>query len=93
MRWAAEELKEIDLGDRRLNKRAIALLDTLGAKPTMSTPSACSGWSETIAGYRSSWPMMRSRGRVCWHRTGRARRHVKWTPKSRQESSLFKVGT
>ncbi|MBL8373853.1 transposase DNA-binding-containing protein, partial [Accumulibacter sp.] len=25
MGWAAEELKEVDLGDRRLNKRAIAL--------------------------------------------------------------------
>ena len=52
MGWAAEELKAVDLGDRRLNKRAIALLDTLAAKPTMSIPSACSGWSETIAGYR-----------------------------------------
>ena len=52
MGWAAEELKEVDLGDRRLNKRAIALLDTLAAKPTMSIPSACSSWSETVAGYR-----------------------------------------
>lgn len=49
---AAEELEEIDLGDRRLNKRAIALSDTLAAKPTMSIPSACSDWSEAIAGYR-----------------------------------------
>jgi hypothetical protein len=27
-------------------------LDTLAAKPTLSIPSACSGWSETIAAYR-----------------------------------------
>ncbi|MBL8422517.1 MAG: hypothetical protein JNK06_03275, partial [Candidatus Accumulibacter phosphatis] len=25
MGWAGEELKEVDLGDRRLNKRAITL--------------------------------------------------------------------
>ena len=50
--WAGEELKGVDLGDRRLNKRAITLLDTLAAKPTLSIPSACSGWSETIAAYR-----------------------------------------
>ena len=49
MGWAGEELKGVDLGDRRLNKRAITLLDTLAAKPTLSIPSACSGWSETIA--------------------------------------------
>jgi hypothetical protein len=28
------------------------LLDTLAAKPTLSIPSACSGWSKTIAGDR-----------------------------------------
>jgi len=52
MSWAGEELKEIDLGDQRLNKRAIALLAMLAAKPTLSIPSAFSGWSETIAAYR-----------------------------------------
>ncbi|WP_413924363.1 transposase DNA-binding-containing protein [Candidatus Accumulibacter phosphatis] len=35
MGWTGEELKEVDLGDRRLNKRAITLLDTLAAKPTL----------------------------------------------------------
>jgi hypothetical protein len=52
MGWAGEERKEVDVGDRRLNKRAITSLDTLAAKPTMSIPSACSGWSETVAAYR-----------------------------------------
>ena len=52
MGWAGEELKRIDLGDRRLDNRAIALLDTLSAKPTASIAAACSGWSETIAAYR-----------------------------------------
>ena len=52
MSWAEDELREADLGDRRLNKRAMALLDRLAAKPTMSIPSACSGWAEAIARYR-----------------------------------------
>ena len=50
MAWTAEDLKEVDLGERRPDKRAIALLDRLAAKPTMSIPSAHSGWVETIAG-------------------------------------------
>jgi hypothetical protein len=52
MSWAVEELKGIDLGDRRRDKRAMALLDTLSSRPTASIPGACSGWSETIAAYR-----------------------------------------
>jgi len=51
-RWAEEELKGINLGDGRRDKRAIALLDTLSARPTASIPGACSDWSETMAAYR-----------------------------------------
>ncbi|MEF8734110.1 MAG: transposase DNA-binding-containing protein [Candidatus Accumulibacter meliphilus] len=36
--WAEEELKGINLGDRRRDKRAIAVLDTLSARPTASIP-------------------------------------------------------
>jgi len=46
MSWVVEELKGIDLGDRRRDKRAMALLDTLSSRPTASIPGACSGWSE-----------------------------------------------
>ena len=52
MGWAGEELKEVELGDRRRNKRAITLLDTLSSRPTASIPSACLSWAETIAAYR-----------------------------------------
>lgn len=52
MSWAAEELREIDLGDERLDKRAIVLMDKLSARPTASIPSACGGWAETQAAYR-----------------------------------------
>lgn len=50
--WAEEELQGIDLGDERLNKRSVKLLETLGEKPTASIPHACNGWGETQAAYR-----------------------------------------
>ena len=52
MSWAAEEFREIDLGDKRLDKRAVVLMDKLSARPTASIPSACGGWAETQAAYR-----------------------------------------
>jgi hypothetical protein len=48
----AEELGAIDLGDRRLDRRARRLLQKLGEKPTLSIPAACGGWDETRAAYR-----------------------------------------
>lgn len=50
--WAAAEFKDIDLGDQRLNKRAVLLAERLAEKPTASIPSACGGWEETAAAYR-----------------------------------------
>jgi hypothetical protein len=47
-----KELKNIDLGDKRLNRRAQQVIATLGAKPRESIPGACGGWSETKAAYR-----------------------------------------
>lgn len=52
MSWADEELTGIDLGDQRLNKRAIKLLEDLSAKPDASIPARCHGWAETAAAYR-----------------------------------------
>jgi hypothetical protein len=52
MGWATEEFKDIDLGDKRLNKRAARLAEQLAAKPSASIPSACGGWAETQAAYR-----------------------------------------
>jgi len=42
MSWAAQELKGIDLGDKRLDKRAVLPAE----KPTASIPQACGGWGE-----------------------------------------------
>ena len=52
MSWAETELKTLDLGDSRLNKRAISLVEAFSAKPTASIPKACGGWADTQAAYR-----------------------------------------
>lgn len=52
MSWALEEFKNIDLGDKRLNKRAARVAERLADTPTASIPGACSGWAETQAAYR-----------------------------------------
>ena len=52
MSWAAHEMAGARFGDRRLNQRAASLLDTFGAKPTLSIPGAARGWAETQAAYR-----------------------------------------
>jgi hypothetical protein len=52
MSWAAEEFKDIDLGDRRLDKRTVLLAERLAANPLASIPQACGGWAETQAAYR-----------------------------------------
>jgi hypothetical protein len=48
----AGEFAGIDLGDRRLNGRAVSLLERLSANPQASVNAACQGWSETQAAYR-----------------------------------------
>ena len=52
MSWAAEEFKEIRLGDRRLDKRAVLMAEQLAANPMASIPQACGGWGDTQAAYR-----------------------------------------
>jgi hypothetical protein len=52
MNWAAEEFKTLDLGDKRLDKRAVLLAERLSEKPTASIPGACQGWAETQGAYR-----------------------------------------
>ena len=52
MSWAAEEFETLDLGDARLNRRAVLLAERLAHKPGASIPNACQNWSETVAAYR-----------------------------------------
>jgi hypothetical protein len=42
----------LDLGDARLNRRAVLLAERLAHKPGASIPNACQNWSETVAAYR-----------------------------------------
>jgi len=48
----AAELRLIELGDQRLNRRARRTLEKMGDNPTVSIPAACGGWGETRAAYR-----------------------------------------
>jgi hypothetical protein len=48
--WAAAEFKDIDLGDKRLNKRAVLLAERFAENPTASIPSACGGRAENGCG-------------------------------------------
>jgi len=50
--WAEEEVKTAALGDQRLNKRWVNVLDHLGQHPQISIPAACGGWAETLGAYR-----------------------------------------
>ena len=52
MGWALEEMDQVDLGDKRLETRAVNILNTLGSKPLETIPVACQGWAETKAAYR-----------------------------------------
>lgn len=66
MGWAAEEFEGIDLGDRRLDSRAVLLLERLADKPTASIPGACNGWGETQAAYRFFAPVIVNLLAACW---------------------------
>lgn len=52
MSWAQAEMKGAEFGDKRLNRRAVKILERLGDKPKLSIPAACRGWGETLAAYR-----------------------------------------
>ena len=46
------EFDSLDLGDKRLDHRALKLLECLAANPTASINAASDGWSDTLAAYR-----------------------------------------
>ncbi len=52
MSWAAAEFAGLDLGDERLNRRAVKLAETFSRQLMASIPSACGGWAEAKAAYR-----------------------------------------
>jgi hypothetical protein len=50
--WVIDELKTVDLKDKRLNERFVEVLSQLGGHPAASIPAACGGYAETAAAYR-----------------------------------------
>lgn len=48
----AVELQGINLGDQRLNKRSVKVIEALAADPQASVNGAVNGWGETQAAYR-----------------------------------------
>jgi len=50
--WVTEELKSVDLGDERLDRRYEIVLERLAERPSVSIPAACRGLAETQAAYR-----------------------------------------
>lgn len=50
--WVVEEMEGVDLGDQRLHKRLLRILQRMFDSPVASLKAACSGWAETIATYR-----------------------------------------
>jgi hypothetical protein len=51
-KWAEEEFQTLDLGDARLNRRAMRLVEALAAQPGASIPKACGNEADTKAAYR-----------------------------------------
>jgi hypothetical protein len=47
-----DEMKSVDLRDKRLNKRLQHVLSQLSRQPTASIPAACGGYAEMAAAYR-----------------------------------------
>ncbi len=50
--WYEEELASVSLGDRRLNARAVRVLELFGKQPRESVPGSCLSWAETQGAYR-----------------------------------------
>ena len=49
--WAAEELKDADLGDVRRKRRLVRLVSDLAAQPNASVPQASGDWAATQGAY------------------------------------------
>jgi len=51
MSWSEEEFEAIDLGDRRLDNRAIQIVEALGLAPGRTIPQSFQAWNEIKACY------------------------------------------
>ena len=51
MSWVEDEFKAIELGDKRLNRRAIKIVENLGLAPGRTIPQSFQSWGEIKACY------------------------------------------
>lgn len=49
--WSEQELSQVDLGDERLNKRLMKIVEDFTENPESSVPQACGNWAATKAAY------------------------------------------
>ncbi len=61
--WVYEEFSEIDLGDKRVNSKALKIIDTLAKQPGASIPQAFDSWSDAKCCYEFF-----SSGKVQWEK-------------------------
>ncbi len=52
--WATHELRYVQLGDARLNRRLMKIVEDLSAQPESSVPQACGDWA-SIKGTYEFW--------------------------------------
>ena len=50
--WITQELAAVDLGDRRLERRLVQIVERLASQPEASIPKACGSAAATKAAYR-----------------------------------------
>jgi hypothetical protein len=50
--WIEQEFGQVDLGDKRLERRLRRLVGRMWQSPQSSIAAACGGWNETMAAYR-----------------------------------------
>jgi len=50
--WATQELRHVELGDARLNRRLVKVVEDLAGQPEASVPQACGDWAATKGAYR-----------------------------------------
>src|ERR1700744_3775979 len=50
--WVARELAGVDLGDKRLGRRAQIIMTQFSQQPSASIPQACGQWGDIKAAYR-----------------------------------------
>jgi hypothetical protein len=49
--WATHEFRYVHLGDARLNKRLVKMVEDLSSQPDSSVPQACGDWASTKGAY------------------------------------------